>query len=371
MNEMEQNEALEEHQVINVVDKKKWYQGVNLENAELYIDANLKSAVRNVIAVGYYLKCVRDGELFREAGFETIWDYAKERYGFSTSTASRYMSRNDRFSKDGNSPVLAEQYKDFGKSQLQEMLSLDAEQLSQVTPDMTVQQIRDVRKPAPLKNVSHVAIPGQVELTDFPGITPETVEMAAASREERMVEPLMAEAVRPKQSCSIAVSDLIGGDGKTEGVAMSQQPEKTGKCIHRDAFNCTLNESDKYNAGNGNDCTKHCCWECTERGKCRLECYASLKRPDEDAAKEQQKEPETLPESSEDTEQEIVLSECIYDKKILQDMIAKCEEALKMMGEYWKENQPWTYKRYAMQLEAYQMYMAARQMEENDDEQYN
>lgn len=42
-----------------------WYQKVSLEDAEAYIAANLKSAVRSVIAVGYYLKCVRDGELYR------------------------------------------------------------------------------------------------------------------------------------------------------------------------------------------------------------------------------------------------------------------------------------------------------------------
>ena len=124
-----------------------WYQNVSLEDAEVYIAANLKSAVRSVIAVGYYLKCVRGGELYREAGFENIWDYARDRFGFSVSTACRYMKRNDRFSKGGNSPVIDEKYKDFNKSQLQEMLGLDDEQLETVTPDMTVQQIREIRKP--------------------------------------------------------------------------------------------------------------------------------------------------------------------------------------------------------------------------------
>ena len=55
---------------------------------------------------------------------------------------------NDKFSQGGNSPVLAEEFRDFEKSQLQEMLYLDDKQIEAVTPDMTVKEIREVRKPA-------------------------------------------------------------------------------------------------------------------------------------------------------------------------------------------------------------------------------
>mgnify|MGYP000411685903 CR=1 FL=1 len=51
------------------------------------------------------------------------------------------MTRNDKFSVGGNSPVLAEEFREYSKAQLQEMLSLDAEQMSAVTPDMTVREI--------------------------------------------------------------------------------------------------------------------------------------------------------------------------------------------------------------------------------------
>ena len=73
---------------------RKWYEGVSLEDAEIYIRANLKSAARSVIAIGYYLKCVYTKELYQEAGFKDVYEYAKDRFGFSTSTTSRYMSRN-------------------------------------------------------------------------------------------------------------------------------------------------------------------------------------------------------------------------------------------------------------------------------------
>ena len=56
---------------------------------------------------------------------------------------------NDKFSEGGNTPILAKEFRMFGKSQLQEMLYLDDKQMEEVSPDMTVQEIREVRKPEP------------------------------------------------------------------------------------------------------------------------------------------------------------------------------------------------------------------------------
>ncbi len=150
--------------------RPEWYENLSLEDAEAFIRARLRSAARDVIAVGYFLKNIRDNQLYQEAGYGNIWDYAAGQFGFSRSTASRYMARNDKFSKGGNSPIIDERYQDFSKSQLQEMLSLDEEQLEQVTPDMTVKQIRELRTP---KEIPYFPIEGQMNLEDFPEIIPE------------------------------------------------------------------------------------------------------------------------------------------------------------------------------------------------------
>lgn len=138
---------------------------VTLADAEKNIRDGLGTAVKSVIAVGYYLKKIRDNHLYESAGYENIWEYASDRFGFSMSTASRYMARNDRFSRDGNSPELDARYEGFSKSQLQEMLSLDDEQMEQVTPDMTVKEIRQLR--GEREEIPEMAIPGQMEITDF------------------------------------------------------------------------------------------------------------------------------------------------------------------------------------------------------------
>ena len=186
-----------------------WYENITLDEAERFIASNLRSAVRNVIAIGYYLKNIRDNGLFREAGCENIWDYAWERFGFSKSTASRYMTRNDRFSRNGNSSILDEKYRDFNKSQLQEMLSLTDSELEQVTPDMTVRQIREIHRPAE-KPVPYVALPGQIELEDL------------LAGEDLATFPV-TEKQAPAEAYTGSVEDMLGG----EAVATSQQMPET------------------------------------------------------------------------------------------------------------------------------------------------
>lgn len=255
-------------------EKKEWYQTVSLEDAKAFIRANLGTAARSFIAIGFYLKHIRDNKLFLEEGHATIWEFAQEEFCISKSTASRYMSMNDRFSKDGNSPLIDERYKGFEKSKLQEMLSLTDEQLEQVTPDMKVQQIREMRKP---KEVPYYEMEGQMEFeVDFPEILPDP------------------EANLPVQSQTFTmdVSDMFVGEmpeqEETEPVAISQQQEDTGLCLHRPDFPCTLSESAKHTLGDGMDCSHSCCWDCVNHRKCRLECYASANRPEPELPKAQQ-----------------------------------------------------------------------------------
>lgn len=256
--------------------KKEWYEDISLEDADNFILANCKSLVRNTIAIGYYLKYIRDHKLYLEAGCADIYEYADNRYGLRISAVSRCIKCNTKYSKGGNSPFIDEQYRNFNKSQLQEMLPMNEEQLAQITPDMTVRQIRELKKPKETP-VPYVEIPGQIELTDFPGITAEDVEQAGEET---------AAAVQPKESYTVTAEDLISEESREKPVATSQmagpEPGKeqdTGKCLHRPTFNCTLPEADKHIPGDGQDCTHSCCWNCVKHGSCRLECYSSAQRP--------------------------------------------------------------------------------------------
>ena len=453
---------------------KKYYLDVNLEEAETSIRASLKDAARSVIAVGHYLKVIRDKELYREAGYENVWDYAADTFGFSKSTASRYMARNDKFSVGGNSPVLAEEFREYSKAQLQEMLSLDAEQMSAVTPDMTVREIRELRRP---KEIPYFEIPGQLSLSDFSELDDAETGASAAEnsaptetmtsttaftvsaedligdpeeklsaygfpkrvypadsllttpgckgdngrgydcfnchleceiRQEycqcvdatcgfpfpcQMVDTGKREILEKKigercQFIDLNLADHAAGDGSPipcckdcetpceyacensgKRVATSQQsvaadaqqetagnaaekqqdiPEKpkTEKCIYDGISRCTLPEEDKEKDGTGKDCAHHCCWNCVKRDGCNIECYASSKRKTLD-------DDEVAAEDEENAEQPAEPIE--FDRKTLEDMIRNAQEVLDQMCDCWVENQPYTYAKYNMMIQAYKL----------------
>lgn len=125
----------------------RWYENMTYQEAKNILREKMYNLKMNFIATGYYLKYIRDHEQFREDGYESIWEFAEDNYGIKKSTASRWMAMNDKFSQGGNSPILAEEFRSFEKSQLQEMLYLDDKQMETITPDMTVKEIREVRKP--------------------------------------------------------------------------------------------------------------------------------------------------------------------------------------------------------------------------------
>ena len=128
------------------MDEVKWYENNSLESIKNIIKDNINTASRSFLAIGYYLKNVRDRKLYQQDGYQDIWEFAHAEFGISQSWASRYMSINDRFSKDGNSPMIQEEFQGFDKSKLSEMLTLTDEQLKQVAITTTVAQIKDIKK---------------------------------------------------------------------------------------------------------------------------------------------------------------------------------------------------------------------------------
>ena len=224
---MEENTAaLETPEVIKHTGAE-WYRDVSLEDAEVFIRSNLQSAVRSVIATGFYLKHIRDNELYLEAGYKNINEYAMDRFGLSASATSRYITRNTRFSRGGNSPLIDDRFKDFSKSQLQEMLGMSDEQLEQVTPDMTVREIRSMARP---KEVPYIEIPGQTELKDIPGVMPEeraesfeasTAELFDVEEDENMIRPVAGKPI----SQEIPITELVEEEDAEIATSQPARPQ--------------------------------------------------------------------------------------------------------------------------------------------------
>lgn len=130
-----------------MMEENKWWLITDYDTTKRIIRADLANMQRSFIDIGCQLMQIRDRELYKDGGYESVWDFAEQEFGIQRSTASRWMKMCQKFSVDGSSPVLKDEYKDFGKSQLQEMLYLEDEQLEEVTPGMTVKEIRELRAP--------------------------------------------------------------------------------------------------------------------------------------------------------------------------------------------------------------------------------
>ena len=99
---------------------------------------------------------------------------------------------------------LDEKYQDYSYSQLCEMLGMSDEQRRQVRPDMTVKEIRELKKNVS-RNVSRVATSQQMNYLDF-------------SRYESVNADIRKKMVRECDPVSdAAVFDIYDGDGNFVG----------------------------------------------------------------------------------------------------------------------------------------------------------
>lgn len=152
-----------------------------LQEATECIKSSMRTAAQAFVGTGYYLKYIRDKQMYQEAGYIDIWEYGKGELGLSKTMVSRYMNINDRFSQNGNSPILLEEYKDYGYSKLSEMLSMTNEEIEAagITEATTIARIREVKKELREEEPEiQEQIPGQTEITDF---LPETEEKNVAA----------------------------------------------------------------------------------------------------------------------------------------------------------------------------------------------
>lgn len=124
----------------------EWYKNVGYEDSLDFIRDNFIKARKSFVEIGYYLKHIKEGELYKEGGYQNIWECAEGEFGLSAPAASNYMKMNDAYSVNGNTPILDEKYNGFNKSQLQEMLALTDKRREEIRPEQTVREIRGIAK---------------------------------------------------------------------------------------------------------------------------------------------------------------------------------------------------------------------------------
>jgi len=306
--------------------------GLTFIDTRRLANISYKDIKNGFVGFGYYLKIIHDEKLWQGNGYNSFNQFLDAEYGKDKSWASRCINLYDKFGipvEPGELPRLEEQYEAYNVSQLIEMLPMEEELRERITPDMPVKAIREM-KPKKEKKVATVATPE-------PEPEPEVLHFIAGDRTIDGAYGATIAAVvrkyldsgyaRPEKECEVAALGLTykvlkrqditvfytdtgrtvfdvenarleeeyqywnRNKGQPEPSGESQpgpepprpeqtHPEKSGKCIHRPEFDCTLEEAHKLTPGTGENCSQACCWDCVRRGDCKLECYSSERRPE-------------------------------------------------------------------------------------------
>ena len=88
------------------------------------LDQMLNETVSGFVRTGYYLKIARDTNVLAGSMYSTLSEFAAKEYNLRPDEVSRFIAINDKYSVNGYSPELMEQYRGYGYSKLAEMLTL-------------------------------------------------------------------------------------------------------------------------------------------------------------------------------------------------------------------------------------------------------
>ena len=117
-----------------------------LEQEEKQIRENLGGIVRNFVKTGWHLSRIDRSGAYKLKGYQSVTEYARETFGMAPDGVSRFIHVYEKYSIQGDTPELREEYRDFNFSQLTEMLQLPEEDHTMIRPETKREDIRDLKK---------------------------------------------------------------------------------------------------------------------------------------------------------------------------------------------------------------------------------
>ena len=115
-------------------------------NMKESLKKDLIGVQESFVRIGYKLRKIADEKLYEKDGYKSIADFAKEEYGLTASTVSRFIKINERYSVEGYSDRLRPEYANFGSSKLSEMLTLPDNDIELIKPNTTRETIRELKQ---------------------------------------------------------------------------------------------------------------------------------------------------------------------------------------------------------------------------------
>lgn len=118
-----------------------------LDSSRGYIRNDLNNLATHFLKLGFHLREVQNMKYYEAGGYSSVSEFAEAEFGIKKSNCYNYIKLCELYSQNHNSMFLDDKYKDYNYSQLVEMMSLPIDKVGLARPDMTVRQIRDLKKP--------------------------------------------------------------------------------------------------------------------------------------------------------------------------------------------------------------------------------
>lgn len=119
---------------------------IGYEDSIDIIKDELRNTQKSFVKIGWYLKHIDENNMYIQDGYKDIFEFALDKFGISSGTANRFINVCKEFSKGHDSPELDDKYCNFKVSQLFEMLPMKEDERDEITPDMSVKEIRETKE---------------------------------------------------------------------------------------------------------------------------------------------------------------------------------------------------------------------------------
>lgn len=161
------------------------------------LGAELRASAEGFVRIGYLLKQARDTDILHESGYKNLTEFAQAEYGLTKDIVSRYIAINDKYSENGYSDQLKDEFRGFGVAKLAEMLTLPESVVEEMRPELTKNEIRELKEAVKEEEkISDIEV--AIEAAEVKEETPEVAEMNILER--ALVEVFRSE---PEHYCRI------------------------------------------------------------------------------------------------------------------------------------------------------------------------
>lgn len=110
------------------------------------LDADFQEAAERFVIIGYKLKVARDTNILQESGYKDVNEFAQAEYNLDKSQVSRFIRINHRFSENGYSKRLKQEYRNLGYTKLALMLHLPDEINEELTAGYSKAEIQAIKE---------------------------------------------------------------------------------------------------------------------------------------------------------------------------------------------------------------------------------